>query len=320
MTDEKKLYPLKFCPVQDDYEWGSERFLLADLGYRDTMVRDGWLGANRMDEVMDTYMDRVSGDNVYEFYGRQFPVCVRHLTVKGKMPLRVCPDDEIASQRFDLLGKEKLWYVLRCGSDAAVMLGFKEDCDASSLYSSCLDGTVGSLLNTVAPHAGQAFHIPAGTPHAASGDIEIVEVSESSPVDICLCSWGAQTGRDEFDDSLDIVDALDFVDYKAFRSDLPSSCLIDIPQFRASRLALGSVLHSSSAATDSFVLYVCLTGGAAVLLDVLGTQVSYPFGPLEAMLVPAECNDFRLAPLQGSTSLLEIEMPYRTEKDSYLQQ
>ena len=147
MDDEKKLYPLRFCTLQDDYPWGSEAFRLADLGYRDSLVREGWLAGNSIAEVMDTYLDRVVGDNVYDFYGRQFPVCVRQLSVRGRMPLRVHPDDETAAQRYDFLGKEKVWYVLRAGKDARAMAGFRRDTDATAFYTKCLDGSVEELLN-----------------------------------------------------------------------------------------------------------------------------------------------------------------------------
>lgn len=316
--DEKKLYPLKFCKVRDEYGWGSEDFLLADLGYRDTLIREGWLAGNRMGEVMDTYMDRVVGDNVYEYFGRQFPLCVRRITVRGRMPLRVHPDDEVAAQRYDFLGKEKFWYVLRCGRDARVMLGFREDTDAGQVYEKCTDNSIGDILNIVAPHSGQCFHIPPGTPHAAEGDIDIIEVSESSPVDICLCGWGEEVSREEFDDSLSIVDALDFIGYKAFRADAPAACLIDLPQFRVSALKPDAALRSFCEQPDSFVIYVCLSGAASVQLDILGAAAQFPFGEGEAVLVPAECNDFRLVPTSKGTSVLEVEVPHIVEKDSYL--
>ena len=221
MEEEKKLYPFKFCTLQDDYPWGSESFSLADLGYRDSLVREGWLAGNSLSELMDTYLDRVVGDGVYEFYGRQFPLCVRLLKCRGRMPLRVHPDDETAAQRYDFLGKEKLWYVLRAGADARILAGFRRDTDASEVYAKCLDGSVEDILNVVAPHAGQALRIPAGTPHAAVGDIEILEIGESSPMDFCLCGWGEEVHPDEFDPALTLVDALDFIDYRPFRGDSP---------------------------------------------------------------------------------------------------
>ncbi len=223
MEEERRLYPFRLCTLQDDYPWGSEAFSLADLGYRDSLVREGWLAGNSLSELMDTYLDRVVGDGVYEFYGRQFPLCVRHLTCRGRMPLRVHPDDETAAQRYDFLGKEKLWYVLRAGAGARILAGFRRDTDASEFYAKCLDGSVEDILNVVAPHAGQALRIPAGTPHAASGDVEILEIGESSPLDFCLCGWGEEVHPDEFDTALTLVDALDFIDYRQFRHPAPSS-------------------------------------------------------------------------------------------------
>ena len=60
MTEERKLYPLRFCSILDEYVWGKDEFILADLGYRDSLVKDGWLAANTISEVMDTYLDRWS--------------------------------------------------------------------------------------------------------------------------------------------------------------------------------------------------------------------------------------------------------------------
>lgn len=316
--EEKKLYPIRFCTLRDDYDWGSETFLLADLGYRDTLVRDGWLAGNQMGEVMDTYMERVVGDNVYEYYGRQFPVCVRKIHAEGRMPLRVHPDDEIAGQRYDLLGKEKLWYVQRCGRNAKIMLGFREDADASSVYSKCLDNSVDELLNIVAPHAGQYFHIPPGTPHSAEGDMDIIEISQSSPVDICMCGWGGQVSSEEFDDALTLADALDFIDYRAFRADKPLGNMIDIPQFRVGKIELKSALHSHCEQADSFVLYVCVEGAASAQVEVLGQTASFPFKDGEALLVPAECNDFRIVPTDSATVLFEVEVPHIVDNDAYI--
>ena len=88
MEEEKKLYPLRFRPLEDTCSWGSESFLLADLGYRDTLVRDGWLAGNSIGEVMMLYMDRVVGDGVYDRFGRQFPLQVKYLRIDGRMSLR----------------------------------------------------------------------------------------------------------------------------------------------------------------------------------------------------------------------------------------
>ena len=309
MEEERKLYPFRLCTLQDDYPWGSEEFSLADLGYRDSLVREGWLAGNSLSELMDTYLDRVVGDGVYEFYGRQFPLCVRHLTCRGRMPLRVHPDDETAAQRYDFLGKEKLWYVLRAGTGARILAGFRRDTDASEVYAKCLDGSVEDLMNVIAPHAGQALRIPAGTPHAAFGDVEILEIGESSPMDFCLCGWGEEVHPDEFDPALTLVDALDFIDYRAFRHSEPDArhpeLLVALPQLRIERIPLTAPMQISRE-TGPFLLYSCVRGAASVQLPLPGGQ-SAPFALNfgETILVPAEVAAFTLVPTERDTVLLE---------------
>ena len=318
MEEEKKLYPFKFCTLQDDYPWGSEEFKLADLGYRDSLIREGWLAGNSVAELMDTYLDRVVGDNVYEYYGRQFPVCVRLLRVRGRMPLRVHPDDETAAQRYDFLGKEKLWYVLRAGADARLMVGFRRDTDAAEVYAKCLDGSVEDILNVVAPHAGQCLHIPAGTPHAAAGDVEILEIGESSPMDFCLCGWGEEVHPDEFDPALTLVDALDFMSYRKFQSASPQGdSIVDLPQLCVHRIPLTVALAVSSSEAASFTLYSCTQGAAILQLPVAGGSLDYPLKAGETMLVPAECTEFRLLPAERDTLLLETTV-VRNDADPYI--
>ncbi len=327
MEEEKKLYPFRFCTLQDDYPWGSEEFKLADLGYRDSLVREGWLAGNSIAEVMDTYLDRVVGDNVYEYYGRQFPLCVRLLRVRGRMPLRVHPDDETAAQRYDFLGKEKLWYVLRAGRDARLQLGFLRDVDAAEVYAGCLDGSVEKLMNVIAPHAGQCLHIPAGTPHAAAGDVEILEIAESSPMDFCLCGWGKEVHPDEFDTSLTLVEALDFIGYKRFKNDgkagypagdAPGSeRLAELPQLRLDRIRLGAPIQIRREG-GPFLLYSCVRGAASVQLPLAGGQtLDFALRAGETMLVPAECLEFTLVPTERDTVLLESTV-IRADADPYI--
>ena len=68
MEEEKKLYPFRLAVLEDAYSWGTDTFRLADLGYRETLVRDGWLAGNTLGEVMDLYMDRVVGERVFSFF------------------------------------------------------------------------------------------------------------------------------------------------------------------------------------------------------------------------------------------------------------
>lgn len=309
MDDERKLYPFSFCPIEDSYVWGRETFALADLGYRDSLLRGGWLGSSTISEVMEMYMDRVTGEDVFSWYGRLFPVQVKLLEIDGRMPLRVHPDDETASQRYDSLGKEKLWYILEAGKDASLWLGFREATDATALWNSLEEGSVESLLNTVAPHAGQFFHIPSGTLHGAAGKLKILEIAESSALDFCIYDWRQQLGEEEFDPSLTPEDALDFIDFRQFRQSAPKdrNSLLDIPQMRISFHELEVPMEKSASVADSFTICICISGEAELKPE--GRRIKSG----ELVLVPAEYGDFQLHPLSKGTSVLEVTTPRRKE-------
>lgn len=312
MEDEKKLVPFRLSPIVDEYSWGIDEFKLADLGYRDSLIADGWLAGNTLSEVMDTYMDRVVGDNVYEYYGRQFPVQLKYIKVAGDMPLRVHPGDEIASQRYDMLGREKLWYVLEAGASARLHLGFAKATDASAVLGAIADGSLPGLMNTVSVKAGQYFHIPPGTVHGASGHLTLVEVSESSALDFPV--WGAQPGSEEFDPALNLIDALDFVDFGAFDIENPQEGgqLISLPQFSVTLRPLEQALRTRIEGPGAFTLYSCLRGAASVqAVD------SHRFEAGETLLIPAEVEEFTLVPLEPGTQVLEITVEHRSDPDMY---
>ncbi|MBQ9311193.1 MAG: hypothetical protein IJ222_10100 [Bacteroidales bacterium] len=321
--EKKKLYPLHFGAIDDIYNWGSEHWRMADLGYRDTFITGGWLGGNAFADVMETYLDRITGDHIFDFYGAQFPFQIKDVKVKGKMPLRVSPDDEMARNRYDHLGKEKLWYIRSAGRDARLLLGFKENCDASALYEACMNGTADRLLNVLQPIEGQYFHIPPGTPHCAWGSLDIIEVSESSALDFLLCPWGQELSSDEFDPELNLVQALDIIDFGKAPSELltgktvqadnagAAKSLLKLPQFSVNLLSLDQPLHVNSPEAGSCTAYALVKGSFAVVpgdaetlknadMSVASKQAA------DTVLVPSELTDFNLLPLREGTTLLEV--------------
>ena len=304
MEEEKKLYPFKLVPVEDsaDVVWH-----LADLGWPDSMVRNGWLSTNTLSELMEMYMDRIVGESVFAAYGRQFPVSFKTLKGEHRTPLWVHPDDEVAAQRFDFLGKAKLWYVAEARPGAKLFLGFRRDVSAEEFYRACKEGGVEDLLNVLEPKAGDHYFIAPGTVHAAGEGLKVVEIAESSPLDFRLYDWGRPAGEvDPFDAELTLEAAFDFIDFGAWKAasapvqtasgnvladgdsvvlikDLKvkgagqtlkqgtvirSIRLTDNPEFIASRIALDAPLHILCEQFGSFVAYHCLSGEASVQVPV----------------------------------------------------
>ena len=336
MEEEKNLYPFRLVTLEDKFPWGSEEWALADLGWKDTLVRDGWLTGNTMGEMMETYLDRMVGDDVFEWYGQLFPFAVKTLKINGKSPLLACPSDEIARERYDSLGKEKLWYVVSAKPGASLLLGFKKDADTSTFFEACMAGNPDSMLNIVPIKSGQYFHIPAGVPHAILGEATVVEISESSALDFRLCTWGQRVPED--DDPgipLNLVEALDFIDYERFPAeklmgfsmdarhpDDPQNVvrMIGLPQFTVNIIDLADALKIGGEQFDSCISYTVVCGELSVQLpqgedgkiDYLAVKTG------ETVLVPAEVEEFFLVPRTAGTVLLETMIEKRPEEDRYI--
>ena len=74
-----------------------ESWELADMGIEDSVVENGWLAGNTIGELMETYLERIVGEDVYRFYGRQFPLLIKFLDINDKLSVQVHPDDEVAA-------------------------------------------------------------------------------------------------------------------------------------------------------------------------------------------------------------------------------
>jgi len=291
MEEEKKLYPFRMIPSAKEE---GQSVQLADLGYLDSQIRNGWLSATSISEVMEMYMDRIVGDRLFAWYGRQFPLQVTTVdSCRVRTPLMVCPDDEVAEQRYDALGKDKIWYILSVTPGAELFMGFSRDTDASALYEACQAGKVGSLLHRISPRSGQFFHIAPGVVHAARG-VRYIEVAQSSPLDFKIHNWGLPFVGDDFDVSLNLEAALDFIEYKAIAVDNKNDC----DKFSVREINLSAPMRVAAAPDGGPLIYSCVSGEAAI--------DSLRFPASEAVLVPSEVSDFIVAPCAAQTLLLEI--------------
>ncbi len=192
-----------------------ESWEVADMGIEDSVVANGWLAGNSLGDVMETYLERIVGESVYNYYGRQFPLLIKFLDINDKLSVQVHPDDEIAAERYDSLGKAEIWYVLDAKPGAKVYMGFNRQMTAQEFYDRCQNGTADEVLNVIYPKKGDAIYIKPGTVHAADGGLLIAEIQESSDMTFRLYDWGREhnpaTARPTH-----LAEAIDLIDYNPY--------------------------------------------------------------------------------------------------------
>lgn len=319
-NDNRKLYPLRFVDEGADVSWGHVNYQIADLGFKDSMVDNGWFGGNTISELMGTYLERVVGDDVFEFYGLQFPVMVKVMDVTGWQPLQINASDETASERYDSYGKTALWYVQEAAPDAELLLGFRRDVSPEEFYSRCQDGTVKELLNVLRPKKGESFIIRPGTVFAAGPGLRIVEIAESSELTFNLHNWGMELQDSE---ELLLEEAFDLINFGKYVPEVTEGDKLAVcPEFVVTRMNLKDGLHIFSEQPGSFAVYYCVSGEASVQVPAEGgkgtkSMESYPLRAGHSILVPSELNDFFLIPMATGTVLLEALVEKRLVQDSY---
>lgn len=315
-----------------------ESWELADMGQEDSVVAEGWLAGNTISEVMETYLERVVGEKVYNYYGRQFPLLIKFLDIQNKLSVQVHPDDEIAAERYDALGKAELWYVMDAAPDARIYCGFNKEMTAQEFYDRCNNGTVLDVLNVITPRKGDVIQIKPGTVHAADGGILVAEIQESSILGFRLYDWGREsdpaTARPTH-----LEEGIDVIDYNVFDNSLyrkgplwgdeaahehgPVVSLAEGPEFNVSKLILTDPLHIYTEKFESFIVYVCVEGAASVQIpatkeDGEAYMENYEFAKGETILIPAELPDFYLVPRDPSTVLLEAMVQPEDQLDNYI--
>lgn len=352
----KKLYPIKFVPTPRERVWGGKKLAtkygkpfdtekvigesweVVGFEQDSSIIADGFLADNSLFDVIETYMDEMVGDDLYKYFGNEFPLLIKLLDIQDRLSIQVHPDDITAFDRHNSYGKTEAWYVLEADPDARVYMGFNRDVDPNEFYQRCKDETLEEVLNVYHPHKGDFFYIEAGIIHSAGGGLVIAEVQQLSDVTYRIYDWGREhnpaTARQmHLDLAFDCINYHKYDESKYYvPSDkvTPGKVLNRNPYFTVTPLDLRDTLHIYPPQYESFILYFCISGTAGIRTsgnnnDKSGAPVTgnseelYSFSKGEWILIPASIPDFYLHSISPDPAqVLEIYVEKQEEKDNYV--
>ena len=323
------LYPLKFKPRVKERIWGGQAILskkgkaagrltkdklygeswdLSSVKGDISVVANGFLKGNNLQEIIEVYMGELVGEEIFERYGLEFPLLVKYLDCNDKLSVQVHPDDALALERHDSFGKTEAWYVVDCKPGAAIYLGFKDlNITREEYIAAVAESRLESLLNRVEVKPGDVFFIPAGTVHALGAGIEVVEVQQTSDITYRIYDWdrvdAAGKGR-ELHTAL-AVDAIDFeadADLLHKKYDLKageSYKVIESDYFTMTLHEIDGEGEFDRSMIDSFIIYIAIKGSMQIIAD--GNSETLDEG--EVVLIPAEVGDITI---KGSGKLMEV--------------
>jgi len=321
------LYPLKFKPLFKERIWGGER-MKSVLGKRLpsgkkigeswelsgvegdlSVVANGYLAGNDIEELVEVYMGDLVGDSVYEKFGVEFPLLVKFIDAAEALSIQVHPDDKLAAERHNAYGKTEMWYVVDSAPGAGMYIGFGRDVDRGEYLASVEAGTLPDMLARVEVKPGDAYFIPAGTIHSIGGGVMVLEIQQTSDITYRVFDWN-RTDKDGNSRELHTGLAVDAIDFRR-RDDLDITVAPgpnEAVRMRSCDYFVSSLVSVDGAAVrpyvglDSFVIYVCVEGSADMVWEGGREKISKG----ETVLIPAEIDEITL---EGKASVVEVYIP-----------
>ena len=320
------LYPLKFLPLFKNVIWGGNR--LKDYGFnydplpncgelwalssvegRESVIANGFLAGNTLNEAIEIYMGDLVGDRIFNRYGTEFPLLVKLIDAARDLSIQVHPDDELAQRRGMPQGKTEMWYVMEAAPGATLISGFRRDTTPEEYTTALQSGHLTDLLHSEQPEPGDVYFIPAGRVHALGKGLLVAEIQQTSDCTYRIYDYD-RLDKDGHKRQLHTAEAMDAIDFGGIQGHAhthyhahtnESTTIAACPYFDTRIIPLDTPIRKNLEEHDSFVVYLCVDGIAAV--KSMGTIAPMHAG--ECVLVPAAADSVELF-CEGMATLLEV--------------
>lgn len=330
-----RLYPIKFEPVIKDLIWGGQK--LRDQLNKDkatdktgesweisghegdvSIVKNGFLEGNSLEEIIEVYMGDLVGDKIFEHFGTKFPLLIKFIDASKDLSIQVHPNDAVALERHNSFGKTEMWYVMQVDEGSELISGFNQDVDKVTYMKHLKEQTLQEILNTIRVKPGDVFFMPAGRIHAIGKGIVLAEIQQTSDMTYRVYDYNRKD-TDGNERELHTELAVDVIDYK-YRKDYQTTYepkinspinLANCNYFTTNLMEIDAIIERDMNSFDSFVIYMCVEGEAEIHYY---DKEHEPIKRGESILIPAMLSHYQIKP-KDKAKLLEIYIAYNKEEN-----
>lgn len=324
------LYPIKFKAQLKEKIWGGqnlksslnkdipknkkigESWEISCVEDNISVVANGFLEGNELDELIEIYMGDLIGDKVYDKFGINFPLLIKFIDANDALSIQVHPDDKLAKERYNAFGKTEMWYVIEANKNAELISGFNQEIDKAKYLQHLKNNELPQILNYEKVKSGDVFFIPAGRVHAIGAGIVLAEIQQTSDVTYRIFDWNRKDDKGNSrelhtDEALDAIDFKVFENYKTeyTQEKNTASNILSNKYFETNILDLDKALEIDSNRLDSFIIYICLEGKIEIRYYE-SEKIILEKG--ETVLIPAVIEHLILNPVVHS-KLIEVYIP-----------
>lgn len=322
------LYPLKFKPILLEKIWGGnklktefnktgkcekcgESWELSGVEGKLSIVENGFLAGNNLQEIIEIYMSDLLGEKVFKKFGLEFPLLIKIIHAQDDLSIQVHPDNETAKERHNAFGKTEMWYILDAENGAQLISGFSKQTNKEEFTKAIKAGNLNDLLNFETVKFGDVFYIPSGRIHSIGKGIVLAEIQQTSDITYRVYDFDRldlNGEKRELHTEL-AEDVLDYNVYNTYRTEyekLPdrSNIIKEGDYFTVSIIPLINILERNYYEIDSFVVLMCVVG--SVQIKTNNGNIDLKKG--ETVLIPAELDHVKMIPT-AYAELLEVYIP-----------
>lgn len=316
-----KFYPIQFYPIIKDRIWGGtklktvlnktitseiagESWEISTVPNDISVIKNGDFKGKSLNQLIDSYPVEVLGNQVYQRFGKQFPLLFKFIDAKDDLSIQVHPNDELAQKRHNSFGKTEMWYVMQADIEARLIVGFKDKSSPEEYLKNLQNKTLETILDSKKVTQGDVFFLATGTVHAIGAGTVIAEIQQTSDITYRIYDFDridANGNKRE----LQLDNAMDAINFDVIKSKIDyqqninqSNQVVHCNYFKTNFIPLNTILsiHNDK---DSFLVYMCVDGNFEIGLN----NQKYAYKKGDTVLIPANLKDFQLI---GNASLLEI--------------
>jgi len=320
------LYPLKFHPILKSKIWGGNRLKttlnkstkeenigesweISGVDGDISVVSNGFLEGNTLEEIIEIYMGDIVGDPIFNKYDKEFPLLFKFIDANDDLSIQVHPDDVLSGDRHNAYGKTEMWYVLESEPDSQLISGFTKPTTKDEYLTALNNGTLEAILKSHKVKKGDAFFIPAGDVHAIGSGILLAEIQQTSDVTYRIYDYNRKDSSGNTRE-LHTELALDAIDYKKTNEKISYNQnninetvnIAACNYFVTNYLNLTDTLERDVYLLNSFIVYMCIEGKAKIKCEN-GNEESIIKG--ETVLIPASIQFIEIKP-DNNCKLLEV--------------
>jgi mannose-6-phosphate isomerase len=321
-----ELYPLKFETVLKEKVWGGnalvsrynkkatgslhigESWELSAVADYQSVISNGFLAGNNIEEVIEVYMGDITGDSVFEKFGNEFPLLIKFIEAQEDLSIQVHPNDKLAKKRHNAYGKTEMWYILERKVGSKIYTGFRDGVTREIYEEAVRNGGIEDLMNVESVDPGDTFFTPAGRVHAIGAGIVLVEIQQTSDITYRIYDWNRKSsGKEKRELHTDLaIDAIDFKQTGKNKISLEPVLnetvnLVNCEFFNTNIISINKAIDKNYYFNDSFVVYICIDGEFSITWDGNSEKVTKG----ETVLLPAMIREVTLKPV-NEARFLEI--------------